>query len=115
MSQNVAMKTNGIMVKGDYHQVLNNLALDKYNDEGGDRQGNGCVLCVLRYVRTNPVPINNNTIVLFDTLLKNGVILLRILNHCGCIKFSVKILGEFLQRSACLYLLLAICFKFRTS
>ena len=64
MSQNVAMNTNGLMVKGDYHQVLNNLALDKYNDEGGDRQGNGCVLCVLRYVRTNPVPINNNTIVL---------------------------------------------------
>ena len=47
MSRNVAMNANGIMLKGDYHQVLNNLALDTFNDEGGDRQGNGCVLCVL--------------------------------------------------------------------
>ena len=64
MKYNVVWRCNGIMVKGDEHTVLNNLAFDKYNEKGdSDMQGTKCMLCVLRYVRKNPVPINNSTVV----------------------------------------------------
>lgn len=33
MAYNVAWNMNGLMIKGDYHTVENNLAFDKYNDE----------------------------------------------------------------------------------
>ena len=66
MMKNVVFKCNGLMVKGDYHKVYNNLVFDKKNDKSGDKQGAGCALCVLAYVRQNPVPINNNTVVEYN-------------------------------------------------
>ena len=63
---NVVWNCSGIMVKGDDHTVLNNLAFDKRKSRGGDHQDKDCTLCVLRYVRKNPVPINNNTVVEFN-------------------------------------------------
>lgn len=62
--KNVVWKTNGIMVKGDFHNVENNLAFDKRNDKSGDKQGDGCSLCVLKFVPSNPVEINKQTVVL---------------------------------------------------
>ena len=41
----------------------NNLAFQKYNEKDDDLQGAGCTLCVLKFVRSNPVEINNNTVV----------------------------------------------------
>ena len=65
MSRNVAMNTNGLMVKGDYHTVLNNLALDKYKKARGDRQGNR--LRVVRfYVTCARIPFPSITIRLFS-------------------------------------------------
>ena len=49
------------MVKEDYHKVLNNLAFEKRNEKSGDRQGDGCALCVLKFVRSNPTEINQNS------------------------------------------------------
>ena len=54
------------MVKGDYHTVLHNLAFEKRNEKQGDHQGSKCALCVLRYVRENPVPINNDSVVMYN-------------------------------------------------
>ncbi|XP_020621672.1 uncharacterized protein LOC110059316 [Orbicella faveolata] len=62
--RNVVWKTNGIMVKGNFHKVENNLAFDKRNDKSGDNQGRGCTLCVLRKVRSNRTPINGKTKIL---------------------------------------------------
>lgn len=62
--RNVVWQSNGIMVKGDIHRVIENLAFDKRNDKKGDKQGDGCSLCVLKYVRSNPVEINKETVVL---------------------------------------------------
>ena len=64
MKNNVVWKTGGIMVKGDNHTVLNNLVFDKFNEKEGDGQNSACTLCVLQYVRDNPVHINDNTIVM---------------------------------------------------
>ncbi|KAL9965297.1 hypothetical protein ACROYT_G029075 [Oculina patagonica] len=64
MKENVVWKCGGIMIKGESHTVLNNLAFDKRNDKSGDKQGAGCSLCVLKFVRSNPVEINKNTVVL---------------------------------------------------
>lgn len=64
VSRNVVWKSNGIMIKGDKHKVFNNLAFDKRNDKSGDHQGKGCSLCVLEKVRSNPVKINKNTVVM---------------------------------------------------
>ena len=61
MKENVVWKCGGIMVKGDYHKVLNNLAFEKRNEKSGDRQGDGCALCVLKFVRSNPTEINRNS------------------------------------------------------
>ena len=64
ITTNVVMKTNGLMVKGDYHTVLNNLAFDKEDDNNGDHQGKGCSLCVLKFVRSNQDEINKHSVVL---------------------------------------------------
>ena len=64
MKENVVWRSGGIMIKGESHTVLNNLAFDKRNDKSGDRQGAGCSLCVLKFVRSNPVEINKQTEVL---------------------------------------------------
>ena len=73
MQSNVVWKCNGMMVKGDNHTVLHNLVFDKRNEKEGDHQGNQCSLCVLRYVRKNPVPINNGTVVVFNAAdMANG-------------------------------------------
>lgn len=64
MVKNVVGKCNGMMIKGDYHRALYNLAFDKENANDDDKQGAGCALCVLKYVRTNPVSINNHSEVL---------------------------------------------------
>ena len=66
MQSNVVWKCNGMMVKGDNHTVLHNLVFDTRNETQGDKQGTSCSLCVLRYVRANPVPINNFTAVTFN-------------------------------------------------
>ena len=63
MSNNVVYRCNGLMAKGDYHTVQHNTVFDKKNDKDDDKQGAGCMLCVLKYVRTNPVAINHHTIV----------------------------------------------------
>ena len=63
MSNNVVYRCNGLMVKGDHHAVQYNTVFDKRNDKDDDMQGTGCMLCVLKYVRTNPVAINHHTIV----------------------------------------------------
>lgn len=64
MLKNVVGRCNGLMVKGDYHTVEGNLAFEKINANDDDKQGAGCALCVLKYVRKNPVSINNHTVVL---------------------------------------------------
>ena len=64
MKENVVWRSGGIMIKGESHTVLNNLAFDKRNDKSGDQQGAGCSLCVLKFVRSNPVEINKQTEVL---------------------------------------------------
>ena len=51
------------LILGENHVVTNNLALDKRNSKDDDKQGVGCTLCVLRFVRKNPVRINENTVV----------------------------------------------------
>lgn len=66
MRKNMIWKCGGIMVKGDNHTVLHNLVFDKRSEKKGDQQGKKCALCVLRYVRENPVPINNNTVVMYN-------------------------------------------------
>jgi len=66
MSNNVVYRCNGLMAKGDYHTVTHNIAFDKRNAKDDDKQGAGCMLCVLKYVRTNPVPINHHTIVTYN-------------------------------------------------
>ena len=64
MKENVVWKCGGMMVKGDYHKVINNLAFEKRNGKSGDHQGDGCALCVLKFVRSNPVEINQHSEVL---------------------------------------------------
>lgn len=64
MKENVVWKCGGIMVKGESQTVLNNLAFDKRNDTSGDKQGDGCSLCVLKFVLSNSVEINKETVVL---------------------------------------------------
>ena len=66
LRNNVVWKCGGMMVKGDNHTVLHNLVFEKMNEKKGDHQGKKCALCVLRYVRQNPVPINNNTVVMYN-------------------------------------------------
>ena len=58
MRSNVVWKCSGIMIKGDNHTVLHNLAFDP--------QDNECALCVLWYDHQIPVPINNNTVVMYN-------------------------------------------------
>jgi len=65
MEFNVVWNTSGLMVKGDYHQVRNNLALDKYDGEKRkDGEGSGCTLCVIYKLRKFPLVNNQNTIVI---------------------------------------------------
>jgi len=66
MRSNVVWKCGGMMVKGDNHTVIHNLVFEKRNEKQGDHQGNKCALCVLKYVRENPVPINNNSVVMYN-------------------------------------------------
>ena len=42
----------------------NNLAFQKYNEKDDDKQGTRCSLCVLKFVRSNPGEINNNSVVI---------------------------------------------------
>lgn len=74
MRRNVIRKTNGMMVKGDNHTVDHNLIFHKFT-KGGDHDGQGskCNLCVLWYVRKNPVSINHNTLVEYNAAdIANG-------------------------------------------
>ena len=64
MKKNVVWKCGGIMVQGDYHKAINNLVFDKRNEKSGDKQGDGCALCLLKFVRSNPVEINKHSEVL---------------------------------------------------
>ena len=55
---NVAWNTGSLLVKGDNHTVMNNLALDRHTDDGK------CSLCVIYRLRHDPVIQNNHTSVL---------------------------------------------------
>ncbi|CAL4064794.1 unnamed protein product, partial [Meganyctiphanes norvegica] len=57
VGDNVAWKCGGIVIKGDNHTIVNNLAMDK------DREDK-CSLCVIYRLRSDPVIENNNTIVI---------------------------------------------------
>ena len=48
LKANVIWKCGGIMVKGEFHTVVNNLAFGKRNDYSGDKTIDGCTLCVLK-------------------------------------------------------------------
>ncbi|KAL9968134.1 hypothetical protein ACROYT_G026467 [Oculina patagonica] len=74
MKMNVIRKTNGMMVKGDFHTVDHNLVFHKFTKAGDhDGQGSKCNLCVLRYVRQNPIAINHNTVVEYNAAdIANG-------------------------------------------
>ena len=73
LRSNVVWKCGGMMVKGDNHTVLHNLAFEKQNEKKGDHQGKKCALCVLRYVRENPVPVNNYSVVMYNAAdIANG-------------------------------------------
>ena len=63
MSQNVLFRvgSGGAQVKGDYHAVIDNLAFD--SPDGKTRKFPGCSLCVWKTVRSNPLEINNHSIV----------------------------------------------------
>ncbi|XP_066926049.1 uncharacterized protein [Clytia hemisphaerica] len=61
MSYNVVWRCNGMMVKGDYHNVTNNLAFHKRNAQDSDGQGTGCMLCVISKLRQFPGIMNNHT------------------------------------------------------
>lgn len=71
MLYNVAWRTGGLMIKGDNHTVQHNLGFDVHKED--DVQGADCTICVLKYVRTNPVAINNHTLTAFNAADKiNG-------------------------------------------
>ena len=48
MKQNIIKRTNGVMVKGDRHNVENNLVFDKRDKDGDHHGGNKCTLCVFK-------------------------------------------------------------------
>ncbi|KAL9965294.1 hypothetical protein ACROYT_G029071 [Oculina patagonica] len=63
IKENVVWNTGAIVVKGDYHRVLNNLAFDKYKGR------TGCTLCVFYRFRQKDksgkvVKMNRNSVVL---------------------------------------------------
>ena len=60
---NVAWNTGSILIKGDNHTVLNNLALDRKPD-GSETDINSPTLVVIYKLRLYPLINNNNTIVL---------------------------------------------------
>merc|ERR1719348_302416 len=57
-SNNVVWNVGGMMVKGDNHSIVNNLALGTYKDDGS------CSLCVIYILRYETWIQNNNTVVL---------------------------------------------------
>ena len=64
MEENVVWKCGGIIVKGNYHHVLNNLLFDKRSDTSGDSTVPGCTLCVRRYFPSRPlVEMNQQTVI----------------------------------------------------
>ena len=63
MTENVAWQTGGLMVKGTAHTVENNLAFERYGEKPGFQTWK-CSLCVLRYLREDPRPFNNDTVVI---------------------------------------------------
>ncbi|CAL4068060.1 unnamed protein product [Meganyctiphanes norvegica] len=66
VGHNVAWKSGGIVIKGDNHTIVNNLAMDKDREER-------CSLCVIYKLRHDAVIENNNTIVLNNgASLANG-------------------------------------------
>ncbi len=64
MKENVAWKCNGIMVKGESHTVLNNLAFDKRNDKSGDARADGCTLCVRKRFVKEAIDMNKESVVM---------------------------------------------------
>ena len=59
---NVVWNAGGLMVKGDNHTVMNNLAM---KDNTGD-----CSLCVIYRIRNLPEIMNNNTVVMNNAATK---------------------------------------------
>ncbi|KAL9951207.1 hypothetical protein ACROYT_G043829 [Oculina patagonica] len=61
---NVVWKCGGIMVKGEFHTVLNNLAFDRRDENSRDKRADGCTLCVLKRFREEPIDMNTDSVVL---------------------------------------------------
>ena len=66
LKANVVWKCGGIMVKGNFQTVVNNLAFDKRNDYSGNKTVGGCTLCVLGRFRQKMVAMNRKSVVLRD-------------------------------------------------
>lgn len=51
------------MAKGDEHKLIGNLAFDHYEKGNDDQQSSGgaCNICVLRYIRNNPIRCNTGS------------------------------------------------------
>ncbi|KAL9965293.1 hypothetical protein ACROYT_G029070 [Oculina patagonica] len=64
IKKNVVWKCGGIMVKGEFHTVLNNFAFDRRNEKSGDKRAEGCTLCVLKRFREEPIDMNMESVVL---------------------------------------------------
>ena len=64
LEANVVWKCGGIMVKGNFQKVINNLAFDKRNDSSGDKTVDGCTLCVLWHFCQSAVAMNSESVVL---------------------------------------------------
>jgi len=64
LKANVVWKCGGIMVKGNFQTVVNNLAFDKRNDYSGDKTVGGCTLCVLGRFPQKAVAMNRESVVL---------------------------------------------------
>ena len=64
MMENVVWKCGGIVVKGKFHLVLNNIAFDKRDDYSGNNGAEGCTLCVRKYFPQRPlIEMNQETVV----------------------------------------------------
>lgn len=87
ISFNVVWKCNGIMVKGENHTVLNNLAFEKRNAKDSDGQGTGCTICVIKKLRAKEGIMNKNTIVSNNAAdVANGGV--NVLNRSKPLQFS---------------------------
>ena len=64
VKENVAWKCGGILVKGEFMEVLNNLAFEKRNEHSGTARAAGCTLCVFARFRENATLMNTQSVVL---------------------------------------------------